>query len=938
MTDSTPSLGPKSTLLANQEPSSDTPNLPQTGAAGPPTSTGSKRKFVYIGLGLAAILAIALGVGLGVGLKKKGSGSDGEKSSGDERKTNLPALELVKGPEGDWKAVLGGLDPEWAPHYAKAAALVKTWTTLEKVNVTTGIGWSQGPCVGNTGTAPGLGSICLQDGPLGIRFAPLVTVFPAALTTAATFNKDLLFLRGQALGREAREKGVNVLLGPCIGPLGLFPEGGRNWESFGADPYLQGVGGRLTVRGIQGEGVIANAKHYVGNEQELFRRRDEGRNAGWGLDGPISSVLGSADLRETWAWPFQEVVEEGVGSIMCAYNSVNGSQSCSNSYLLNEVLKGEMGFQGFVVSDWLAQDTEAEVSANAGLDMTMPGEKHSFTAGDSFFGAELTAAVVKGEVSQARLNDMVLRIVATHFKLSQDSPSYPRPNFSSWFRRSHGPAYVGAGDNAPGQIILPLNANIDVRGNHSSLARQIASEGTVLLRNENSPNSTLGLPLGKKKVLNLALFGSAAGPNPNGPNSCTDRACNRGALGQGWGSGSVDYTRFITPLESIQSRLYAPLSSDPPAGLFDFTLDDTNRDLLRQKAVAMQEVNGTCLVFVTSDSGEGYGSSEGHAGDRNDLELWHGGAEMVLTVATHCRDTVVVIHAVGAVNLEPFEGHPNVTAILHAHLPGQEHGSSLTPLLFGDEEPSGRLPYTIFKKEGDYPRIEKEANGRVPQSDLRGMAAFDYRNVTSEEQEKTVRYPFGFGLDYHPDPITISDVEVKEEFKPIRFWANGGNSSTASPVTIPDRDLRKEPFTAPKGWRFIKNYIYPYLPAAPKREDITTGPSANLTTRALPVKPRKVLEVTATLKNPSSKARMAVPQLYVTFPGGKGRNLRGFEKVRVEAGGEEVVKFGVSEREVSRWNVGRNQWEVREGRYRVEVMMDSLGRGGRKEVEWRGEY
>jgi len=121
------------------------------------------------------------------------------------------------------------------------------------------------------------------------------------------------------------------------------------------------------VRGIQENGVIANAKHYVGNEQELFRRRDEGRNAGWALEGPISSVLGEADLREVWAWPFQEVVDEGVGSIMCAYNSVNASQACTNSYLLNEVLKGEMGFQGFVVSDWLAQDVEAEKSANAGL-------------------------------------------------------------------------------------------------------------------------------------------------------------------------------------------------------------------------------------------------------------------------------------------------------------------------------------------------------------------------------------------------------------------------------------------------------------------------------------------------------------------------------------------------------------------------------------------
>lgn len=163
----------------------------------------------------------------------------------------------------------GGTLPAWSESFRKAAILVARMTLAEKVNVTTGIGWSMGPCVGNTGsTSVGFPSLCLQDGPLGIRFADSITVFPAAITTASTWSKKLMYERARALGREARGKGVNVVLSPCIGPIGRHPTGGRNWESFGSDPYLQGVAGGLSVRGIQSEGVIATAKHFIGNEQE----------------------------------------------------------------------------------------------------------------------------------------------------------------------------------------------------------------------------------------------------------------------------------------------------------------------------------------------------------------------------------------------------------------------------------------------------------------------------------------------------------------------------------------------------------------------------------------------------------------------------------------------------------------------------------------------
>lgn len=160
-------------------------------------------------------------------------------------------------------------------------------TLLEKVNVTSGIGWSQGLCVGNTAPAVNVGfpSLCLQDGPLGLRFADHATAWPAGLTVGATWNRELAFKRGAGHGEEARKKGIHVLLGPSMGelnhltlklhpgapvdnhvvsgPLGRMPAGGRNWEGFGTDPYLQGVAASETIKGIQSSGVIATAKHFI---------------------------------------------------------------------------------------------------------------------------------------------------------------------------------------------------------------------------------------------------------------------------------------------------------------------------------------------------------------------------------------------------------------------------------------------------------------------------------------------------------------------------------------------------------------------------------------------------------------------------------------------------------------------------------------------------
>lgn len=276
------------------------------------------------------------------------------------------------------------MDPEadgWEDAYAQAKEIVSQMTILEKVNLTTGVGWEGEVCVGNTGSVPRLGirALCLQDSPLGVRFADWVSVFPSGQTTAATFDRGLMYQRGLAMGQEHKGKGIDVQLGPVAGPIGRSPAAGRNWEGFSVDPVLTGVGMAETIKGIQDAGVVATAKHYVGNEQgnfkrpsfllpfkpsswltrviEHFRTSAEAQSYGFNISEAISSNIDDKTLHELYVWPFADAVRAGVGAFMCSYNQVNNSYACQNSKLMNDVLKSELGFQGFVMSDWTAQHT-----------------------------------------------------------------------------------------------------------------------------------------------------------------------------------------------------------------------------------------------------------------------------------------------------------------------------------------------------------------------------------------------------------------------------------------------------------------------------------------------------------------------------------------------------------------------------------------------------
>ncbi|KAG5773359.1 hypothetical protein H9Q73_012140 [Fusarium xylarioides] len=223
-------------------------------------------------------------------------------------------------------------------------------------------------------------------------------------------------MRGSGMAGEFKAKGVNVLLGPVASPLGRVVREGGNWEGFAVDPYRSGVLTSETVTAIQKAGVIASTKHFIGNEQETNRNPNATVEA-------VSSNIDDQTMHELYLWPFQDAFRAGTVNIMCSYQRVNNSYGCANSKAQNGLLKGELGFQGFIVSDWAAQHAGV-ATALAGMDMVMP-------FGTPFWGDNLTAAVLNGSVPEQRITDMATRILASWYQLGQDkgfkSPGFGMP-------------------------------------------------------------------------------------------------------------------------------------------------------------------------------------------------------------------------------------------------------------------------------------------------------------------------------------------------------------------------------------------------------------------------------------------------------------------------------------------------------------------------------
>ncbi|WQF79559.1 Putative glycoside hydrolase, family 3, glycoside hydrolase family 3 domain, immunoglobulin [Colletotrichum destructivum] len=827
-----------------------------------------------------------------------------------------------------YPAPYGGWASDWSDSYRRAKEVVDRMTLAEKTNITSGTGIFMGRtiltilcrvmrfnplirCVGNSGSALRVGfpQLCLADSATGVRQADNVTVFPSGITTGATFDKDLMYARAAAMGKEFRGKGANVYLGPSVGPIGRKPRGGRNWEGFGSDPVLQGKAAALTIKGVQEQGVIATIKHLVGNEQEMFRMYNP-------LQQGYSANIDDRTLHELYLWPFADGVREGVGSVMTAYNAVNGSACSQNSYLINGILKDELGFQGFVMSDWLSHMSGVG-SALAGLDFNAPGDQQVPLTGYSYWMYDLTRAVLNGSVPVDRINDMATRVLATWYQMGQDE-GFPATNWATGTRNRVGDFYPGAWPFSPSGVV---NEFVKVQDDHHLVARQVAQEAITLLKN----NGSL-LPITTSAP--IKIFGTHAQTNPDGPNACADRACNKGLLGIGWGSGTVDYEYLDDPLTAFKKR----------AGNVVYYNSDSF------PSVPAPTADDVAFVFITSDSGENQYTVEGNNGDRSSsgLNAWHNGNKLVKDAAAKYQNVVVVIHTVGPILVDEWIDLPSVKSVLVAHLPGQEAGESLANIVFGNASPSGHLPYSMTKKESDLPAsVTQLVGGSLgqPQDTFSEGLYIDYRYLHKNNIKP--RFAFGHGLSYTDfsfSEATISPVTPLTASPPARP-AKQGILEYSAP--IPDWTEG----VAPAGFNKIFRYIYSWCTESEAKDAVAAsktktypypagysttqkpGPPAGGAQGGNPALFDVVFTVSVKVTNTGAEhSGKASAQAYVQFPDGGPETpviqLRDFEKTKNLAPGESAtVTLELTRRDVSVWDVVSQNWVVPNptGRYKIWV-------------------
>ncbi|KAL3446288.1 putative beta-glucosidase G [Aspergillus insuetus] len=723
--------------------------------------------------------------------------------------------------------------------FQKAQALASKMTLEEKAGVVTG---TTGPCGGNINPIPRLGfpGLCFQDSPLGVRGADFTTVFPAGLSAAASFDKDLIYQRADLMGSEFHSKGINIAMSPVVGPMGRNPLGGRNWEGFGIDPYLAGVAMELSVRGLQKHGVQSVGKHFVGNEQETQRFPSQNGNI---TIEALSSNIDDRTLHELYVWPFAQAIQAGISWVI--YNRLNQTYACENSKALNGILKGELGFQGPVISDWLATHSGVG-SANSGLDLTMPGGE------GTPFGSNIIEMVQNGSLPESRLDDMIHRVLTPFFFLGQDTKYPPLDPSINEMQSPPAPTEELSGFKIGGE------KSRNVGRGHSKFVRELGAASAVLLKNNGA------LPL--EKPQNIAVFGNDAADLSYGQFDATflsdSIGPDFGTFAQGGGSGSSRYTYFVSPLEAIKKR------GLEDGALVQYILNNTKSADSIDTIYPIPEV---CLVFLKTYGAEGY--------DRLSLDVDWNGTTVVSTVATRCPNTVVITHSPG-INIMPWADNPNVTAIIAAHLPGQEAGNSIVDILYGNVNPSGKLPYTIAYNLFDYNTQLTNLTGNITdpnawQSDFTEGLLVDYRHFDAANIHP--RYEFGFGLSY-----TTFDL---------------GNALVTA--------------NAPKG-----------LSAFPAPER-SISPGGN------PALYDSILKIQTSVVNSGDRAGSAVVQLYVSLPdtappGAPIKVLRGFEKTApLKPGKHENVEFVLRRRDLSYWDVEAQDWKIPSGEFTFHIGFSS---------------
>jgi beta-glucosidase len=550
----------------------------------------------------------------------------------------------------------------------KVEQLLSQMTLEEKASLTSG------QRLWNTKAIERLGipSIMMTDGPHGVRksangqFGNSIpsTTFPPAVTLASTWNTDLAYEVGRALGKESQVMDVQILLGPGTN-IKRSPLGGRNFEYFSEDPIVSGNFSAAFIQGVDSQGVGSSLKHYAVNNQEYERMT-------------ISAEVSPRALHEIYLRPFEIAVRESnPATLMSAYNKVNGVYASDNQYLLSDILRNEWGFEGAVVSDWGAVDDRVQ-GIRAQLDLQMPGD-----GGKN--DQKVVAAVKSGQLQEAELDQVVRPLLKVILTLDQNKGQY---------------------------------TSYDEQAHHE-IAKKVAAEGAVLLKNENNI-----LPLAREDK--VAVIGNFA----------------KLPRYQGSGSSMVEPTQ----LDNLYQHLSKQRNTTFAKG-YDL-MGKTSSSLLNQAILTAREADKVVLVVGLTFI------EESEAYDRASYSIAPDHLKLLQEVVKVNSNVVVVLQNGSPVAMPWIE---NVDAVLEAYLGGQGGGSALADILTGQVNPSGKLAETFPVRIEDNPSyinwLGEEGKVRYGEGIFVGYRYYDKKKITP-------LFPFGFGLSY--TDFAFSDLSLNK--------------------------------------------------------------------------------------------------------------------------------------------------------------------------------
>ena len=637
----------------------------------------------------------------------------------------------------------------------------------------------------------GFPDLWTDDGPHGVRPDVLwdewvqagqtndsCVAFPALTCLAATWNPDMASIYGISLGEEALYRKKNVILGPGVN-INRTPFGGRNFEYMGEDPYLASQMVVPYVRGLQSLGVASCVKHYALNNDEEYRHQ-------------VNVIVSDRALHEIYLPAFKAAVQKGgAWAIMGAYNLYQNQHNCHNEILLNKILKHDWGFDGVVISDWGGCHDTDEAVKN-GLDLEFGTWTDGLTMGatnayDNYYLADAYKKLIKeGKYTTKELDEKVRRVLRLFFRTTMQR-------------------------NKPFGFLCSES--------HYDAALKIAQEGIVLLKNEATPCPSIGrgekaplLPLDVSKMKRILVVGENAIK----------------MMTVGGGSSSLKVQHEILPLDGIVSKLSTvnyQLSIDYARGYIGDTIQSFDgvtvgrslyetRSAAELKTEALEKAKqADVVIFIGGLNKSNYQDSEGH--DRNQYELPYGQNELIeALVAVNPR--LVYVNISGNAVAMPWIN--KVPAVVQGWFLGSEAGKAIASVLFGEANPSGKLPFTWYANlnqcgahaTGSYPGTWRDGH-QIIDEEYKEDIFVGYR-WTDKQKEKPL-FAFGHGLSYTTFEIgkAVADKKTMTADEKISFTVkvkNTGSRAGAEVVQLYINDVKS---SLPRPVKELKTFQKVYL-------------------------------------------------------------------------------------------------------------------------------